>query len=619
MSSDSPDSQTSTSPAVNASEQTPGQIYRRLLSYAWRDWKMLVFAISGMIVVAGTETGFAWLMKPMLDGSFVDKDPEVIRWIPWGLLGIFLLRGLASFAANYGMMVVGRNIIHDLRQQMFAKMMRLPTAFYDRNTSGKLTSKLIYDVERVASAATSALTVVVRDSLTIVGLLGFMFYTNWKLAVVFLFLGPLITVLVVFVSKRFRRISKRIQQSMGDVSQLSQQITEGHRVVKIFGGQAYEEKQFSSANEYNRSQNMKMAVTSAVSVPISQFLGASGLAVILFIATSDEMLQTLSVGTFMSFVTASMLLLAPMKRLTMVQSTVQQGIAAAQSVFLLLDEKSEHDTGSRTLTRAAGKVEFRDVTFTYDPTKGKVLDGVSFTAEAGQAVAFVGRSGSGKSTLVSLLPRYYDIKSDDIESNNATSDEKLNGGEIFIDGIPVKELDLDSLRAQIALVSQDIILFNDTIGNNIAYGSLAGASEAEVIQAAEAAHAMEFIRELPEGLNTLVGDRGVLLSGGQRQRIAIARALLKDAPILILDEATSALDTESERHIQAALNGLMEGRTTLVIAHRLSTVEGADNILVLRNGRIVESGCHAELLAEDGDYAALYKMQFHDAPSARVD
>ncbi len=591
-------------PASQAGQQqTPGQIYRRLLGYAWRDWPVLVVAVLGMAVVAATETGFAWLMKPMLDGSFVDKDPEVIRWIPWALLGIFIIRGLASFVANYGMQKVARSIIHDLRQQMFAKLMRLPTAFYDKNAAGQLTSKLIYDVERVASAATSALTVVVRDSLTILGLLGFMFYTNWKLAAVFLFLGPLITVLVVFVSKRFRRISKRIQNSMGDVSQLSQQITEGHRVVKIFGGQAYEERHFGEANEYNRAQNMKMAITSALSVPISQFLGASGLAVILFIATSESMIETLSVGTFMSFVTASMLLLAPMKRLTMVQSIVQQGIAAAQSVFFLLDEEGERDTGGRYIDRARGRVEFRDVTFTYDPTKGKVLDGVSFTAEAGQAVAIVGRSGSGKSTLVGLLPRFYD----------------LDSGEITLDGIPIRELSLDSLRAQIALVSQDIILFNDTIGNNIAYGALAGASEAEVIRAAEAAHAMEFIRELPQGLDTLVGDKGVLLSGGQRQRIAIARALLKDAPILILDEATSALDTESERHIQAALNVLMKGRTTLVIAHRLSTVEGADKILVLRGGRIVESGGHAELLAAGRDYAALYRMQFNESTPAGGD
>ncbi|MCF6210780.1 MAG: lipid A export permease/ATP-binding protein MsbA [Gammaproteobacteria bacterium] len=591
---------------VNLAEQqqTPGQIYRRLLGYAWRDWPILLFAILGMAVVAATETGFAWLMKPMLDGTFVDKDPAVIRWIPWALLGIFMVRGLASFVANYGMQRVGRNIVHDLRQQMFAKLMRLPTAFYDNNAAGQLTSKLIYDVERVASAATSALTVVVRDSLTILGLLGFMFYTNWRLAAVFLFLGPLITVLVVFISKRFRRISKRIQNSMGDVSQLSQQITEGHRVVKIFGGQAYEERQFGEANEYNRAQNMKMAITSALSVPISQFLGASGLAVILFIATSDAMLESLSVGTFMAFVTASMLLLPPMKRLTMIQSIVQQGIAAAQSVFSLLDEGGEKDTGTQHIDCShQGRIEFRNVMFTYDPTKGRVLDDVSFSAEAGQVVAIVGRSGSGKSTLVGLLPRFYD----------------LDSGEISLDGIPIQALALDSLRAQIALVSQDIILFNDTIGNNIAYGALAGADEAEVTRAAEAAHAMEFIRELPQGLDTLVGDKGVLLSGGQRQRIAIARALLKDAPILILDEATSALDSESERHIQAALSVLMKGRTTLVIAHRLSTVEGADRILVLRGGHIVESGCHADLLAAEGDYAALYHMQFNDTSSASAD
>jgi len=599
----SSDSSPRTPAAQGGAEQTPAQIYRRLLGYAWRDWPVLVISVIGMSVAASTEATFAWLMQPMLDGTFVDKDPDVIRWIPWALLGVFILRGVASFVATYGMMKVARSIIHDLRQAMFVKLMRLPTAFYDRNASGQLTSKLIFDVERVAIAATSALTVVVRDSLTIVGLLGFMFYTNWKLALVFLFLGPAIILMLVAVSKRFRRISKRIQDSMGDVSSLSQQVTEGQRVVKIFGGESYEERQFGRANEYNRRQNMKLAITSALSVPVAQFLGAFGLAVILFIATSKSMLTDLSVGTFMSFVTAAMLLLAPMKRLTMVQSTVQQGIAAAQSVFSLMDEEGERDTGTRTLERAQGDIEYKDVSFFYDPAKGKVLDGVSFRAEPGQVVAIVGRSGSGKTTLVGLLPRFYD----------------RSGGEIRIDGIPIEELSLDSLRAQIALVSQDIVLFNDTIASNIAYGALAGTDTADIIRAAEAAHAMEFIRELPQGLDTQVGDKGVLLSGGQRQRIAIARALLKDAPILILDEATSALDSESERHIQAALQVLMKNRTTLIIAHRLSTVENADKILVLRDGRIVESGRHAKLLAAGGDYAALYQMQFNDSSPAEAD
>jgi len=570
------------------------EVYKRLLGYAWHYWSVFLLAILGMAVVAATEAGFAWILKPMLDGSFVEKDPDTIRWLPLGLLGIFLVRGVAGFVANYGMEWVGRNIIRDMRRQMFARLMRLPTAYYDNNSSGQLTSKLIYDVERVAQAATKAVTIVVRDSFTIFGLLILMFYTSWQLSIVFLLIGPVITVLVVHVSKRFRRISRRIQGSMGDVTQISQQITEGHRVVKIFGGEEHEEKFFDRANEYNRRQNMKLAATRAVSVPVSQFLGASGLAVILYVATSEEMLEALTVGTFMSFVAASMLLLAPMKRLTMVQSTVQQGIAAAQSVFLLLDEEAERDTGRQVIDRAQGRIEFRDVGFRYEQSKGEVLKHISFTAEAGQTVAIVGRSGSGKSTLVSLLPRFYDPSE----------------GEITLDGTPVQDFTLDSLRAQVALVSQDITLFNDTIANNIAYGAMEDASPADIERAVQAAYAADFIAEAPQGLDTVVGDKGALLSGGQRQRIAIARALLKDAPILILDEATSALDTESERFIQRALNELMHDRTTLVIAHRLSTVEKADLILVMDDGVIVERGRHQELLDANGYYAALHQMQF---------
>jgi subfamily B ATP-binding cassette protein MsbA len=574
----------------------PSQVYKRLLGYAWHYSMTFMLAIVGMAVVASTEAGFAWIMKPMLDGTFVNKDPVIIRWLPLGLLGIFIVRGIGGFVSTYGMEHVGRNIIRDMRRQMFSSLMRLPTAFYDQTSSAQLTSKLIYDVERVAQAATNAVTVVVRDTFTIIGLLGLLFYTSWKLAIVFLFLGPVITLLVVAVSKRFRRISQRIQSSMGNVTQLSQQITEGHRVVKIFGGENCEDKQFAKANEYNRRQNMKLAATRAISVPVSQFLGACGLAAILYVATSEEMLKALTVGTFMSFVAASMLLLAPMKRLTMVQSTVQQGIAAAQSVFMLLDEESEKDTGTKTIEKAQGKLEFRNVSFAYASSEHAVLRDINFSAEAGEVVAIVGRSGSGKSTLVSLLPRFYDV----VE------------GEILLDDVPLKELKLGNLREQISLVSQDIVLFNDTVLNNIAYGSLSEHSEEAIYAAAKAAHALEFIEAMPNGFQTMVGDKGVLLSGGQRQRIAIARALLKDSPIIVLDEATSALDTESERHIQDALGALMKSRTTLVIAHRLSTVENADKILVMRDGEIVESGTHAELLAAGKDYASLYQMQFEN-------
>ncbi|MCK4587634.1 MAG: lipid A export permease/ATP-binding protein MsbA [Gammaproteobacteria bacterium] len=585
---------------------SPGQIYKRLLGYAWHYWPVFMLAVLGMAVVATTEAGLAWIMKPMLDGTFVKKDPVIIKWLPFGLLLIVIIRGLAGFISSYGMAHVGRNIIRDMRRQMFSQFMHLPTDYYDRNSSGQLTSKIIYDVEKVAQAATKAVTIVVRDTFTIIGLMFMMFYTSWKLAMVFLFLAPVITLLVVAVSKRFRRISKRIQASMGNVTQKSQETTEGHRVIKMFGGEDYEEKHFSRINENNRQQNMKLMATKAVSVPVSQLLGACGLAVILYFATSPEMLDALTVGTFVAFLTASMLLLAPMKRLTMVQATVQQGIAAAQSVFQLLDESTERNTGTKEAKRAKGHIEFKNVTFSYDSAedkekgkaKGVVLRNINFTAEAGETVALVGRSGSGKSTLASLLPRLYDVTE----------------GEILLDGIPVQELTLENLREQIALVSQDITLFNDTITKNIAYGALAEMNEEDIIRAAEAAHALEFIRELPEGFDTVVGDKGVLLSGGQRQRIAIARALLKNAPLLILDEATSALDTESERYIQEALASLMKHCTTLVIAHRLSTVEDADKILVIHDGCIIESGNHKELLAANGKYAALYKVQFTDDP-----
>jgi len=581
---------------------SPSQIYKRLLGYASHYWPVFLLAVIAMAIVAATEAGLAWFMKPMLDGTFVEKDPDIIKWLPFGLMLIVTVRGFAGFISNYGMAHVGRNIIRDMRRQMFSQLMHLPTDYYDRNSSGRLTSRLIYDVEKVAQAATKAVTIIVRDTFTIIGLMFMMFYTSWKLALVFLFLAPVITVIVVSVSKRFRRISQRIQASMGNVTQKSQEITEGHRVIKMFGGEDYEEKHFSRINEDNRQQNMKLEATKAVAVPVSQFLGACGLAVILFFATSDEMLDEITVGTFVAFLTASMLLLAPMKRLTMVQATVQQGIAAAQSVFQLLDENAEKNTGNKEIERARGRIEYKNVTFSYDSVsdkekgkeKGKVLSNISFTAEAGEAIALVGRSGSGKSTLASLLPRFYNI----------------SDGELLLDGIPVQELKIESLRDQIALVSQDITLFNDTIMKNIAYGALADKSEDDVIRAAKAAHALEFIQELPDGFETIIGDKGLLLSGGQRQRIAIARALLKNAPILILDEATSALDTESERYIQDALGHLMKGRTTLVIAHRLSTVEDADRILVLRDGCIIESGTHQELLTKDGKYAALYKVQF---------
>ncbi len=570
------------------------RIYRRLLGYVVPYWKAFAVAIVGMIFYAATETGFAALMKPLLDGSFVSKDPYTIKIMPFLLIGLFLIRGVAGFLSTYCMAWVGRRVVEDLRGKMFRQFLRLPAAFYDATSSGQLLSKIIYDVEQVAQASTNALTVVIKDTLTVIGLLAWMIYINALLALVFLLAGPLIGFIVLNINRRFRRISARIQGAMGDVTHVAEETILGNRVIKIFGGQQYEIEHFEHANGTNRRQNIKMAATSATSVALIQLIAAAALSGIIFLSTLDSMLTKISVGGFVSFVMAMVMLLSPLKRVTTINSSIQRGIAAAQSIFKLLDSETEADTGTQSLARAQGYLEYSHVSFTYTADKGQVLHDISFKVEPGQKVALVGRSGSGKSTLASLLPRFY----------NTTS------GSILLDGHDIRALRLTDLRNQIALVSQDVILFNDTIANNIAYGSLHGVEEEKIVQAAEAAHAMEFIRQLPQGLHTLVGENGVLLSGGQRQRLAIARALLKNAPLLILDEATSSLDTEAERHIQAGLEQLMHKRTTLVIAHRLSTIEKADMIIVLHAGRIIESGTHSVLLAQGGHYAALHKMQF---------
>jgi len=515
-------------------------IYRRLMAYVGPYWRGFALAVLGMIIVAATEPAFAALMKPLLDGSFVDRDPMTIRWVPIGILAIFVARGIGGFLVKYYMEWVGRSVIRDLRKEMFAHLIVLPSVFYDNNSKGHITSKLIYDVEQVASAASNSVTVLIRDSLTILGLLGWMTYLSWKLTMFFIVVTPLIGIVIVYVSKRFRIISRRIQASMGDVSQITHQVIDNNRVVKIYNGEHYEADEFGRANEFNRKQHLKMAITGGISVPITQFFAALAIVGIMYYATSDTLSEVVTVGTFISFIAASMLLTTPMKRLTQVNANLQKGIAAAESIFALLGQNPEIDSGKKTLDKVEGAISFDNISFAYNENKGNVLENFSLTIEPGQTVAIVGRSGSGKSTIANLLPRFYEY----------------TVGEISLDGIPIKDIKLSNLRKHISLVSQEITLFNDTIGNNIDYGQDHNQSKHDLVEAATAAHAMEFINELPNGLDTFVGEKGVLLSGGQRQRIAIARALLKNAPILILDEATSALDTESERFIQDGLNKL---------------------------------------------------------------
>ncbi|EDZ66572.1 lipid A export permease/ATP-binding protein MsbA [Nitrosococcus oceani AFC27] len=547
-----------------------------------------------MAIYAATETGLAALMKPLMDGSFIERDPATIQIIPLLLIGLFVIRGGANFITQYGLKWVARRVVRDLREQMFCHLLALPARYYDQKASGQLLAKLIYDVEQVSNAATDAILTIIRDSLTILGLLAWMAYLNGLLTLIILVTAPLIALIIWWVSHRFRRISRKIQNSMGDVSQVAQETIEGHREVKIFGGQTYEAERFDQVNEQNRRQTMKMAATDAISQPVVQLIAVLGLAGVIHLATRESMLAQISVGTFISFITAMMLLLGPVKRLTKINGTLQRGIAAAQSIFGLLAETPEADRGQQSLRRARGAIRFEHLSFCYEPAKGPVLENIDLEIKPYQTIALVGHSGSGKSTLVSLLARFYETTS----------------GRILIDEMDIQTLRLTELRRQIALVSQQIILFNDTIAHNIAYGSYQQTSKQDIIRAAEAAHAMEFINRLPDGLDTVIGEKGVLLSGGQRQRLAIARALLKDAPILILDEATASLDTEAERHIQAALETLMRQRTTLVIAHRLSTVENADQIIVLHQGQIIERGTHSQLLARESHYAGLYRLQF---------
>jgi subfamily B ATP-binding cassette protein MsbA len=572
------------------------QHYRRLLAHAMKHWKIFIFAIIGMVLVAGTDTALAAYMKPLMDGGFIDRDPEVIKWMPLMLIGIFVVRVFAMFISMYGMSWIGRKVIMDLRDSMFAHLLRLPKGYYDMATTGQIMSKFTFDVEQVANATTKVVTILIRDSFTIIGLLAWMIYLSPLMASMFLVVGPFLIMLVSLVSKKVRKVSRRIQGSMGDVSKVLEESIKGQIVVKMFGGHDYESQQFHVINDNNRRQNMRMIAIMALSAPIMRLIVGIGLAGVIYVATNEDFMGVISAGTFGSYMIAMAMLFAPIKRLADVNADLQRGLAAAESVFDLIDMVEETDAGSYAVDRAKGDIEISAVTFRYASNSIDVLKNINLKIKAGQTIAFVGRSGSGKSTLLNLLPRFYDITE----------------GSIKLDGHELSEYSLSNLRAQIAYVGQDIVLFNDTIEHNIAYGSFLGADHARVEAAAKLAYADKFIETMNDGYNSMVGERGVMLSGGQRQRIAIARALLKDAPLLILDEATSALDNESERYIQASLETLMKNRTTLVIAHRLSTIEKADVIVVMDQGEIVETGSHAELMARQGHYAALHQMQFKD-------
>ncbi len=596
-------------------------IYKRLASYAVKHWKYIILAVLGLIVGGATIPLFAIYMQPLLDGTFMDKDPEVIRWAPFALLVIFLLRGIASFASNYSMEWIGRSVVKEIRTELFSRLLRLPVSFYDKNNSGQLVTRLIYHVEQVALASTRGMTVLIQDTVIVLGSLGVMFYYSWELALIILFVAPIIAGLIAYISRRFRKLSNQIQEQVGEVNQISSEAIAATREIRIFDGLKYETERFEAVNERNHQSFMKRIVTERLSMPIVQFIMAIALAVVVYSATHGDQIESFTPGRFMAFMTAMIALLDPVKRLTNVSAVLQSGVAAGESIFALLDEKPEKDTGTKTFKRSKGRFEFNNVNFTYqsnngsdenlikssteNPTKAstknlKVLDDISFSVKSGEKIALVGQSGSGKTTLVNLLPRFYENESSD-------------GGTITLDGIPLADIQLKNLREQFAYVGQDLTLFNDTVRNNIAYGSMRNASDEKVEAAAKAAFALEFIEKMPQGFDTQVGENGTLLSGGQKQRLAIARAILSDAPILILDEATSALDTKSERYIQKALETLTENRTTFIIAHRLSTIENADKILMMDAGKIIESGSHSELLANKGAYAKLYNLQFENA------
>ncbi|WP_425032907.1 lipid A ABC transporter ATP-binding protein/permease MsbA [Pantoea agglomerans] len=554
----------------------------------------LLVAGVALIVNAAIDPFMLTLLKTLLDDVIGKNNHGILRWMPLVIIGLILIRGVSGYISSYCISWASGKVVMTLRRRLFSHMMGMPVAFFDQQSTGTLLSRISYDCEQVASSSSGSLVTVVREGASIVGLFVMMFYYSWQLSLILLVLAPIVSLAIRIVSRRFRTISKNMQNTMGQVTSHAEQMLKGHKEVLMFGGQQVEASRFEQVSNKMRRQGMKMVSATSLSDPIIQLLASSALAFVLYAASFPSVMATLTAGSISAVFSAMLMLMRPLKSLTNVNAQFQRGMAACQTLFAILDTEQEKDEGTRVADRATGNIEFRDVTFTYPGSETPALQHINLTLPAGKTVALVGRSGSGKSTLASLLTRFYDIDS----------------GEILLDGHDLRDYTLASLREQVALVSQHVHLFNDTVANNIAYARTDVFSREAIEKAAQMAHAMEFINKMDNGLDTVIGENGVLLSGGQRQRIAIARALLRDSPILILDEATSALDSESERAIQSALETLQQNRTTLIIAHRLSTIEKADEILLVEEGRIVERGSHQQLLQKNGAYARLYQMQF---------
>ncbi len=567
----------------------PKALYKRLFTYAWRYKWVFCISILSLMILSATNTGFLAAIKKITDEGFGAQDERQVIWLPLMLFGLMFVRATCGFASFYSMRWIARNVVQHIRLDCFNKLMQLPVSYFDSQSAGVVVSKLTFDTERVSIVSTRVFLALIRDTFTALGVFGYMLYLDWKLTLIFLMITPVMALFLKNRTPKMRARAKEVQQTMGEMTKVAEEAISGQRIVKIFGASQFEFTRFSNQVNSNRNTEMRLSRISGLNSFVVEVLSAFALGLVIYYSVGH-----FTAGEFAAFVGALLMLIAPIKSLTSANEDLQVGLAAAQSTFDLIDAPPQLDEGKRVIARATGEISFKHASLQYDSAKSLALKNINLTIKPGEKVALVGRSGGGKSSLMNAIPRFYELQS----------------GQILLDGLDVQSLTLDSLRAQFSLVSQDVVLFNDTVFNNIAYGDLRNSTEADVIKAAIAAHAWEFIQALPNGLQSEIGDRGVRLSGGQRQRLAIARAILKNAPILLLDEATSALDTESEQHVQAALDELMQNRTTLVIAHRLSTIENADRILVLDHGEILESGSHAELISLNGHYAKLYHKQF---------